>query len=97
MGLPYGQRELPTWGNWLPRRPNFNLDVDMGWRSIGDATDFVVLRAADKESLHLAIVGSATDPKLANSLSRKAADNFAHLVLIDPLDAGGQYGERDTE
>lgn len=97
MGLPYGLRELPTWGNWLPRWPNINLDIEMGRRSIGDAANLLVVRAADEESLHPAIVGSATDPKWAEFLSREAPDKFAHLVLIDPLDAGGQYGERHAE
>jgi hypothetical protein len=46
VGLPYGLRELPTWGNWFPRWPNINLDVEMGRRSIGDAANLLVVRAA---------------------------------------------------
>lgn len=55
MGLPYGLRELPTWGNWLPRRANINLNVKMRRWSIGDVTDLFVVRAADKEACTLSL------------------------------------------
>src|SRR5664279_1780315 len=31
------------------------------------------------------------------ALEERLKDNFAHSVLIDPLDAGGQHGERHAK
>lgn len=46
--LPDRLWELPTLGNRLPRRPDIDLDVNMGRRSIGDIADLLVVRTTNE-------------------------------------------------